>query len=64
LVQDENTSLKESLRQEAQERKIAQKKVESMEKQISGVFQAIPNIIESEEVSAEEKMKKISHALA
>jgi hypothetical protein len=34
-----------------------------MERQISGVFQAIPDITESEEASPEEKMRKISQAL-
>jgi RNase H-fold protein (predicted Holliday junction resolvase) len=64
LAQEDNTSLKEALSQEGKERKIAQQKVEEMEKQISGVFQAIPDNAESEEASSEEKMRKIAQALA
>jgi hypothetical protein len=41
LAQEDNTSLKEAVSQEGKARKIAQKKLEEMEKQISAVFQAI-----------------------
>jgi hypothetical protein len=34
--------------------------VEDMEKQISGVFQSIPDNTESEEAYSEEKMRKIT----
>jgi hypothetical protein len=34
--------------------------VEEMEKQISGLFQAIPDSAESEEAYSEEKMRTIS----
>ena len=34
-----------------------------MEKQISGVFQAILDSVESKETSSEEKMRKIAQAL-
>jgi hypothetical protein len=63
LAQEDNTLLKETLSQEGWERKIAQQKVEEMEKQISGVFQSIPDNVESEEASSEEKMRKIAQAL-
>jgi hypothetical protein len=63
LAQEDNTSLKEALSQEGKERKLAQQRVEEMEKQISGVFQAIPDNTESEEASSEEKMRKIAQAL-
>jgi hypothetical protein len=63
LVQEDNTSLKEALSQEGKERKIAQQRVEEMERQISGVFQAIPDSAKSEEASFEEKMRKITQAL-
>jgi hypothetical protein len=37
--------------------------VEDMERQLSGVFQSIPNIAKLEEESFEEKMRKIAQAL-
>jgi chromosome segregation ATPase len=64
LTQEDNTSLKEELIQEGKERNIAQQKVEEIEKQISEVFQAIPNSTKLEEACYEEKMRKIAQDLA
>jgi hypothetical protein len=63
IAQEENITLKEAINQEGKEKKIVQQKVEEMEKHISEVFQTIPDNAESEEVSSEEKMRKIAQAL-
>jgi hypothetical protein len=62
-TQEENITLKEEISQEGKEKKLAQQKVEEMEKHIGAVFQTIPDNAGSEEVSSEEKMKKIAQAL-
>jgi hypothetical protein len=63
IVQEENITLKEAIIQEGKEKNIVQQKVEEMEKHISEVFQTIPDNAGSEEVSSEEKMRKIAQAL-
>jgi hypothetical protein len=62
IVPEENITLKEVINQEGHEKKIAQKKVEDMEKYIGAVFRTIPNNVESDEVSSEEKMRKLVQA--
>jgi hypothetical protein len=59
IAQEENITLKEVISQEGQEKKIAQQKVEEMEKYIGAVFQTIPDNTYSKGVSTEEKMRKI-----
>jgi hypothetical protein len=63
LVQEDNTSLKEEVRKEGKVNKIAQKKLDNMEKQINVVFQAISGSVESEGASLKEKIRKIVHAM-
>jgi hypothetical protein len=59
LAQEDNTSVKEALSQEGKERNIAQQRVEEMDRQISGVFQAILDSTKLKEASSEEKRRKI-----
>jgi hypothetical protein len=59
VAQIENISMKESLNVEAQQKERDQKKVEEMENQIHILFQEIPENINEEAGSSEEKLRRI-----
>jgi hypothetical protein len=63
IAQEEKITLKEVISQEGQAKKIAQQKLDEMEKYISTVFRTIPKITESQGVSSKGKMRKIAQAL-
>jgi hypothetical protein len=60
LAQEGNTSLKEALSQEGQEKNMAQQKMDEMENQIQAVFQSISDSEEVHEASSQDKMRKIA----
>jgi hypothetical protein len=62
-MQEEKIKLKEVINQEGKEKKITHQKVEDMEKYIGTIFRTILDNTESEGVSFEEKMRKITQAL-
>jgi hypothetical protein len=63
LAQEDNTSLKEALRQKGKEKNISQQKVDEMENQSQAVFQSISDNKGVQAASSQEKMRKIVQTL-